>query len=107
VTRNRSSPEPATVDREHHPVDVTPRGAHSFASALVSPAIPDLAAVYPGTLTPPWKLSSDAVKTTLPLPRSSIGRATAWVSANCAVRRGIYSGTARKFYGIDEARLGT
>jgi hypothetical protein len=61
---------------------VTPPAVHSFASARVRPAMPDFAAAYPGTLMPPWKLSSDAVKMILPYPRSSIPRAIAWVSTN-------------------------
>src|SRR5450631_2733483 len=53
-----------------------PLGAHSLASALVRPATADLDEVYPATLTPPWKLSSEAVLTILPPPRSIIDRPT-------------------------------
>src|SRR5450631_2433438 len=55
---------------------LAPLGAHSLARALVRPATADLEAVYPGTLTPPWKLSREAVLTILPWPRCTIERPT-------------------------------
>ena len=51
---------------------LTPCGAHSFASAFVSCATPPLLAAYPGTVTPPWKESSDATKMIFPSPRSTM-----------------------------------
>nr|BFE60894.1 hypothetical protein GCM10020063_054200 [Dactylosporangium thailandense] len=54
----------------------TPRPAHSLVRALVSPAMPDLAATKPGTVTPPRKLSIDAVKITRAVGRRRVVRPT-------------------------------
>ena len=48
-----------------------PCGAHSFASAFVSCPTQPLLAAYQGTVTPPWKESSEATKMIFPSPRST------------------------------------
>ena len=59
---------------------LTPLPDHSLQSALVSWATPPLLAAYAGTVSPPWKLRSDARLMILPSPRSSMGRPKSWQS---------------------------
>ena len=49
---------------------VTPCGAHSTASARVSPATPDLLAVYAATSISPTNDASDAIPIRRPLLRA-------------------------------------
>ena len=64
---------------------LTPCGAHSFASAIVSCETPPLLAAYDGTPNPPWKLSTEAMFTILPLPCATMIRPASWQSSNVAV----------------------
>ena len=64
----------------------TPCDAHSLARAFVRLPMAPLLAAYPGTPTPPWKVSMEAVKMILPDLRWSMSFPISLVRMNWALR---------------------
>ncbi len=65
---------------------LTPCALHSFASALTSWPTPPFAAAYAGTVSPPWKVRSDAKWMMEPRRRGSMCAPAACERRNAALR---------------------